>query len=234
MSGNYARTSFFLFMLLCSAFFLSLLLQQAIVSLELLSFTQSHEQKDMTSIDFLLIISAQALVFLFVFWNGFRFLPLQAFPWGQLPAAGLFLKSFLGLLAVNALSQIILNLLGLEVNQFANLNKDILQQDLWAFLLAVALIAPLYEEFIFRSLMLGPLAHEASLGKQLLAVFWINAIFAVFHFETATSWGVLLPIFFLGCYFSFLTIKTGSIALAASLHVSQNFFSGIALLYGPG
>tara|TARA_Y100000389_G_C17287583_1_gene426271 strand:+ start:141 stop:845 length:705 start_codon:yes stop_codon:yes gene_type:complete len=233
MVTSYYRISFFLFLLLSTSFLLSLLVQQAIVTLELLSFSRSSNQGNMTSIDFLLIISTQALTFIFVFWVGFSYLRLKAFPWGKLPSPSLFFKSFLGLIVVNLLSQGLLNQLGLEINQFANLNKEILLKDLWAFLIAVALIAPLYEEFIFRSLMLGPLSYDSSLGRQLFAIFWINAVFSIFHFETAESWGVLLPVFFLGCYFSFLTIKTGSIALASTLHISQNFFSGLALLYGP-
>lgn len=233
MFSSYSFRSLALFFLLLFAFVFSLASQQALFSLGILGGEQPLSQDSINSFGFLKILLVQSASFLFVFFLGWQFSIFDMYRITAFPSLAQILGGFLGLFFINAISQLILNQLGIEIKQFAGLNKALLRENSIPFMIAVALVAPLYEELIFRGIMLGSLTKDTTRLRQLFALLWINGMFAVFHLDSVESIGVLVPIFLLGCYFSVLTIWTGTLSLAISLHMLQNFFSGLFFLFGP-
>ncbi|MDH5718041.1 MAG: CPBP family intramembrane metalloprotease [Spirochaetia bacterium] len=138
------------------------------------------------------------------------------------------LYAFLGLMAVNAFSYFFVELLGIKVSQFENLNLENLRKEPYYFLLMIAVVAPFYEEYVFRGMMLRSLWPKRENGCKLkvLAVLSSSIMFTVFH-----EVGAYIPVFFLALYLSFLSLKTVSISLPIIVHSLQNFIAGIALLY---
>jgi len=91
---------------------------------------------------------------------------------------------------------------------------------LWVSLLATAVMAPFFEEWLCRGIVLrGMLQHTKPLNAILISA----AFFAVIHLN---PWQAI-PAFLLGCLFGLFYYKTGSLKLTMLMHCVNNAFSVI-------
>ncbi|RME93501.1 MAG: CPBP family intramembrane metalloprotease [Candidatus Hydrogenedentota bacterium] len=118
-------------------------------------------------------------------------------------------------------------LLNIEVNQFDAIPKENFKQEPFVFFFLTVLVAPLYEEFIFRGVLLSALKGETILSK-IIAVIVVSILFALIHQEK----DVLLSVFLLSVYLCSLALWRQSVALPILIHAVQNFFTVIGILYG--
>jgi len=89
---------------------------------------------------------------------------------------------------------------------------------LWISLLATAVMAPFFEEWLCRGIILrGMLQHS----KPQTAILVSAAFFAVIHLN---PWQAI-PAFLLGCLFGLVYYKTGSLKLTMLMHCVNNSFS---------
>jgi len=137
--------------------------------------------------------------------------------------------AFAGLVGVHLVSGLLMSLLGLEVKQFEEFEiKKIVNERPLLFFCMVSIVAPVYEEFIFRGLILRSLWPCLQKNKrlfQVLAVSLSSFAFAVFHK------GAELSVFLLALYLSFLAIKTAGLTLPVIMHVTQNTIASLTLIY---
>jgi len=89
---------------------------------------------------------------------------------------------------------------------------------IWISLLATAIMAPFFEEWLCRGIILrGMLQHT----KPQTAIIVSAAFFAVIHMN---PWQAI-PAFLLGCLFGLVYYKTGSLKLTMLMHCVNNAFS---------
>ena len=174
----------------------------------------------------------QASIFICIFLIFQKIKKPFLFLWGELPTIPVFIKYFFGMLAVNMCSALLMQLLHIDVKQYESFNKILIQQSPLFFLGAVVIIAPIYEEFIFRGFLLrylySPLNENLENYKKWVVSVIISSIFfAAIHFDL----DAFIPILFLSFYLSFVTVATKSITLSTLLHASQNLLSSLAFLY---
>lgn len=198
-------------------------------------FPVDQGMRGFTSVHFLMIVSIQALVFILL---GLVFLRIKGtfvYPMGPQPGFLTVILAFLGLIAVNATAAILLHLLGQQAEQFEDFNRGLLKQQPAVFLVSVALIAPVYEEIVFRGIILGSLvnANPDSKVNKTAAVIFSGILFSILHIEKIDSLAILVPILFLAFYLSFLAVKKESLSLVIIVHMIQNFIAGLVFLYGP-
>lgn len=86
--------------------------------------------------------------------------------------------------------------------------------------LAVALVAPICEEYLFRRTLLTEQLRHQSLTTAVL----INGLlFSIMHLNPLT----VLPLFFFGVFLAHLTVLTGSILPAILAHIALNTTNGV-------
>ncbi len=93
-------------------------------------------------------------------------------------------------------------------------------------IIAVVIVAPVFEEIFFRGLLLSTLRKGMSTG---LAIFLSAVIFGVAHGQIL--W--MAYTFIVGLVFAYVVVKTGSIATSMVLHIVFNFFGDIVGRYIP-
>ncbi len=191
-----------------------------------------------TGFHIFLMVLMQASAFLLVFGGASRFLPEYIFFQWKVPSLEVAGKALGGLiLLIMALGgfQWMMEYLGFATDQFSGLDKKNLLSEPFYFFLSVAVIAPLYEEVIFRGVLLSILWPMNDHGKnrnlilKSVAVFISSLAFTAMHFESLENAVILIPIFFLSLYLSFLTIRQESILLPVAIHFSQNLISTVVL-----
>ncbi|MCB1148279.1 MAG: CPBP family intramembrane metalloprotease, partial [Leptospiraceae bacterium] len=192
------------------SFALATLFQWLLIQSGWLPVTEAGLQlSQLNSLHFFAMILCQAggfLLMAFVFLT-FRWLDCFDFEWNV--SFKTLAISFGLLLLINAGVSLVFHFAGAQVDQYADLNKDVLRQRPVAFIVTVALIAPLYEEFVFRGILLRSLIREnAGFWEIGGGVIFSAVIFSLLHLETATSTLVLLPIFVLAIFFSTLMLRT--------------------------
>ncbi len=89
---------------------------------------------------------------------------------------------------------------------------------LWVSLLATAVFAPFFEEWLCRGIVLRGMLQKYSPAA---AIVISAAFFAVIHLN---PWQAL-PAFILGCLFGLVYYKTGSLKLTMLMHCANNAFS---------
>ncbi len=213
------------------SFALSFLFRFVLLYLDLLP----QEIYQYNSYHILMLLLGQALIFMIIFRS---FLPKGYFTLSMFkkpPKASLFIKSLFGLFFMNFSISLLFKLFDVEVKQYEQFNKNLLREASIIFLLSVSLISPLYEEFIFRGVLLKFLSsnqddHQKWEWQNIIAytfpILFSSVLFTILHFDLDAS----LPIFFIAIYFSLLTIYTGSITLTCILHSMQNLIAGLAFL----
>ena len=181
------------------------------------------------SLHILISVFIQAVVFLsFLAFINRRFsLPIYSFQ-GDAKLRDIAL-SFLGLILVNLFSSQLMKLIGVEVNQFAEFNIDLLKDKSYAFLISTVVLAPLYEEVVFRGFILRTLVanQEKNTRRVVLANFVTSLFFAAIHWDVQAA----LPILILSLYLCALTLYKKSIRLSIITHSLQNLFASIYFLY---
>lgn len=155
--------------------------------------------------------------------NTWRFLGIRRFSLKDLCQSAL----LLGVLLL--VGEIITRLLAKDPMAF--MQTLINQQSLIAMLIAVVVIAPIYEELLFRGLLFGVLKHlktsqitnDNSQHKNILASMISSVLFALVHLQYDT-YGLVL-IFVLALFFCYVRVRFG-LLLAIVLHMLNN---GIAM-----
>lgn len=101
--------------------------------------------------------------------------------------------------------------------------------DTLGIVIAVALVGPLAEEFVFRGVMMEGLLRA---GKGVHANVWLQALlFGAMH---GNPWQFFYA-FFIGALFGYLRLWTGGILLTTGIHMLVNGFSMAALFFAmPG
>lgn len=86
---------------------------------------------------------------------------------------------------------------------------------LWLVLLISGVCAPLFEELIFRGLMLRGLLRTMS---PVYAILWTSVFFAIIHLNAQQAF----PAFFCGVFLGWIYYKTGCYWMAVALHALNN------------
>ena len=191
--------------------------------------TKFNEHLKMNS--FLIAILQQAFIFTGLAWWFQKELGSSFFSFAGEIKLSFLLYGLIGLFGVNLFSGLVMKSMGVEVKQLEILSREAMKQNPYLFLFVVAFIAPLYEEFVFRGVILKMLYSKkeeksGSVPYLLWAVVFSGALFALVHFDLDAAF----PVFMLGAYFAWITIRTKSIFLSSTLHFVQNFLSGSVYL----
>ena len=91
---------------------------------------------------------------------------------------------------------------------------------LWVSLLSVSVMAPFFEEWLCRGMILRGLLQRV---KPVWAIVISATFFAVIHMN---PWQAI-PAFILGCLFGYVYYRTGSLLLTMLMHCANNTFSVI-------
>jgi uncharacterized protein len=97
--------------------------------------------------------------------------------------------------------------------------------DKWLLFIAVALVAPLFEEFLLRGLLFGSIRHLAS---EHTAVAITAGVFTLMHMQY--DWAILLLILPMGIVLGYARSRSGSIWVPVVLHILNNSAS---VLFSP-
>jgi membrane protease YdiL (CAAX protease family)/uncharacterized RDD family membrane protein YckC len=90
----------------------------------------------------------------------------------------------------------------------------------------IIIVAPVSEEIFFRGFVFGGMRHRLSLWPAAIVA---GAIFGVFHFTGADSWGVIPQLAMLGFLLCWLYEKTGSIWPTIMVHMLNNLLAFIVI-----
>lgn len=90
---------------------------------------------------------------------------------------------------------------------------------LWITAIFTVLCAPVFEEILFRKLICDKLVKYG----EGCAVVLSGLIFGLFHM----NFNQFFYAFFLGCFFAFIYVKTGSLKYTILLHMLINFFGSV-------
>ena len=130
------------------------------------------------------------------------------------------------LLIVGFINQYLLtNIFDIEIKQ-----QDILEKfkelektyEITIFFIASVIIAPLYEELLFRGIIFPKLIQKTNF---LIALFLSSFVFALLHFHLSA----LLPLFSLSIILSFTYLHSSSLWPCISLHALFNLISIVAV-----
>ena len=137
------------------------------------------------------------------------------------------LKSFLlGLLgwpilvAINNLIQILLA----SINSEASAASDVVAGggSPWIAFLGIVLVAPLFEELLFRGVLLG--AYEGRTGSH--AIWLVAILFSFYHFSLDNFMGPMV----IGLVAGWLVYRTRSIWVGVLVHMGNNLLAGLIIL----
>ena len=105
----------------------------------------------------------------------------------------------------------------------AEMFEQMFEKDIYTFL-AVAMVAPIGEELLFRRIMLPGLVQNYGERNGIL---WSAFFFAVFHLNPWQGIGA----FFIGLFLAWLFLRTRNIWLCIFLHFFNNALSFLAFIY---
>jgi membrane protease YdiL (CAAX protease family) len=98
-------------------------------------------------------------------------------------------------------------------------------------LFSILIVAPIFEEFLFRGILLSYLKTKTTLSK---AIAYSSIIFALFHFspsQGSENVSLLLTLFAFASYLGFVYEKTRSLFSSILLHVTFNSISVIRIIF---
>lgn len=193
------------------------------------------ETADMQSLDFLFILMVQATVFLLtglllnkLGWLKTFDLKFDITLLQVLAAIGLWFLTMM-------LAGITVKSLGLEVKQFAQFSRENMTSSPVVFLIAVALVAPVSEEIVFRGFVLKTLMRVESFSQgrvaSVMAVIFSTVFFSLLHLDSGATIGVFIPVAFLAVFLAGLTLYTRSLGLSILMHAFHNLITGLVLIY---
>lgn len=94
----------------------------------------------------------------------------------------------------------------------------------------IAVVAPIYEELLFRGVMFGFLVQSKAQNRLWLSIIVSSALFVVAHGQYE-AFGLCL-IFVLALLFAWARAKTGGLALPIALHMANNAVAMTVFLMG--
>ena len=97
----------------------------------------------------------------------------------------------------------------------------------WGSFIGIAVGAPIWEEFLFRGFLLGPLSAAFGFWPAALLV---SGAWTLLHF--GYSLAGLLEVFLVGLYFAWLLRRTGSLWVPIACHAGYNAAMFMTLRYG--
>jgi len=125
---------------------------------------------------------------------------------------------------------ILYGLLGVEPKQLAFIDQNEIQQHKSAFVAVTVILAPGYEEWVFRGLLFGVLVTGAEkLRHVIIAALFCMVLFTAIHYEGAHSLTALPPILAIAAIFQFVTWRSGSLWPAVCAHALQNLIYAVAM-----
>lgn len=216
---------------------LSLLAIQILAFVFIKTGTLPDDPLRMNGFHLFFMVVIQAGSFLSIFYFTSRWLPKSIFLRLSFPKWNEIIHVFFGyflLLIFLGLIQNILQNMGFEMEQFHMLDKKKIFEKPVYFFLAVTFIAPFYEEIIFRGFFLGslwPIKGKWILFRKTFAVLFSSFVFTLMHFESLENSIILLPIFFLSVFLSYIAIRFQNIVLPILIHFFQNGISSIVFYF---
>ena len=109
-------------------------------------------------------------------------------------------------------------ILGPWYESISNLMKSMTGGTLWVSVLMAVVMAPLFEEWLLRGMILRGLLEKV---KPVWAIVISAALFAIIHMNPWQG----IPAFILGCFFGYVYWKTGCLWLTILMHAVNNGLS---------
>jgi len=185
---------------------------------------------NITSTEFLLITATQAIVFILVISFYVKKFNIPIFDVKAVLKIRVILIAFLGIIIFLFFISILVKLFDIHVKQFKFININIFRKSSFSFYLATSIIAPIYEEYVFRGVILGSILKikkDPSKLYVVLSLIFSSFLFAIVHFD----FEAFLPIFFLGLYLGALALYRQNIMLPITIHLLNNLLATTNLLY---
>lgn len=123
--------------------------------------------------------------------------------------------------ALTTLMQLVLALFG-GSGSADSTNTALTDWSPWTALIGLALVAPLFEEVLFRGVLLS--AYERRFGAH--SIWLVGVLFAVFHFDLERILSALL----VGLIAGWLVFRTRSLWSGVLVHFGANLVSGLLIL----
>ncbi len=101
--------------------------------------------------------------------------------------------------------------------------RDMTSGNFWVNFLCVSIMAPFFEEWLCRGMILRGLLYESKI-KPFWAIVISSVFFAIIHMN---PWQAI-PAFILGCLFGYVYYKTGSLKLTMLMHFANNTMALVA------
>jgi len=192
-----------------------------------ISFFSDDIQK-WTSFHVMGLMLFQAIIFLTMIVLVYRIFRPDFFHWNGSVSFKEIVLGISGLILINIIAKLIMDLMHVEATQFEELNKVLLKKNSVVFILTVAGFAPIYEEIVFRGFILRILwPSKNNIYLKAGAVLFTSFLFSLIHFDLDAA----IPIFLLSLYLSIWTIIKKNIFLSIVIHSTQNFIASVAFLY---
>ena len=172
-----------------------------------------------------------------------NFLSLQAFllfisrlltrkmPTTELPKQKLGFGTFICLIFINEGLSLIGGLLGyvpdtLFTSLFHSANSSILDASIpiWGDILFVCILVPIFEEMVFRKILIDRLAKHG----ELVCILASGILFGLFHGNFLQLFGTMLG----GFLWAFVYLRTGKMVYPILLHILLNTFATISVYFG--
>ncbi len=107
---------------------------------------------------------------------------------------------------------------------YMDIFEGVLNNNLFLVFLALCIVAPLFEELLFRGIILRGLLKKL---EHWSAIFFSAFLFAILHMNIWQGIGA----FFIGIFIGWLFFKTGSLYVAIFAHFINNLFVILAVQY---
>lgn len=177
----------------------------------------------------------QASIFFLVFQIYLKYVPVKPFSFrGKDDKSVSYWFIFILYIGVQVAFSIFIRFFEIDVEQFEFLNKDLLLRNPAPFYFATIILAPFYEEYIFRGVILGTLTNYAEQympGNKIFR-FWLPLVFSSALFATMHGEIDVFPfIFCLGILLGWLALKTGGIKKSIIVHMINNLIASISFLH---
>lgn len=125
------------------------------------------------------------------------------------------------LIAGSIVGAIVIFVIGILKGEPVNnsLNDVIGNANIWLTFIFAVLLAPIFEEILFRKLLCNRLVKYG----QGTAILLSGLLFGLFH----GNFNQFFYASFIGCFLAFIYVKTGSVKYTIALHMMINFMGGV-------
>lgn len=132
-----------------------------------------------------------------------------------------FLMGYTILMAGNIIGLIVTFVIGFIKGEPISNPLDMIvgQSNIWITAIYTVLLAPIFEEMLFRKILCDRLIKYGQGAAVLLS----GLLFGLFH----GNFNQFFYAFFIGCFFAFIYVKTGNIKYTIGLHMMVNFIGSV-------